>query len=136
MILGWCCDADICSDVELYQSIIICLQRNESLSVDARQELDLKIGVAFSRFQTRFFQGRYGDLVRHTKLCSILIYRFVQCLLLSRCDDAFDVCGNVGVRIQRFFHMDRAKLRAYVVVDIETAVPNGLVSTGPIVRPG
>lgn len=33
-----------------------------SEAVEARQELDLKIGVAFSRFQTRYFHGRYGDL--------------------------------------------------------------------------
>jgi DNA topoisomerase III len=36
--------------------------KNQSMSVEARQELDLKIGVSFSRFQTRYFQGRYGNL--------------------------------------------------------------------------
>ena len=33
---------------------------HEAAAVDARQELDLKVGVAFTRFQTRYFQGRYA----------------------------------------------------------------------------
>lgn len=50
--------------VEIRRALASLDKPNKSFSdaVEARQEVDLKIGVAFTRFQTVHFQGKFSDL--------------------------------------------------------------------------
>ncbi|OUM66028.1 hypothetical protein PIROE2DRAFT_6826 [Piromyces sp. E2] len=49
-------------DVKRAMANLVKPNENDAKAVDVRQELDLKIGCCFTRYQTKYFQGKYGNL--------------------------------------------------------------------------
>jgi len=102
-------------DIEKAMRTLGVPNRAEALSVDARQELDLKVGVAFTRFQTQRFGDRYAQLN-----ASLISYGPCQTPTLFFCVARHDA-------IQAFRPEAYWELRATVAGEVELLWDRGRV---------
>lgn len=65
-VLGRLLGARVTSDLHAAMTRLRPPDQRQSDAVEARIELDLRVGAAFTRFQTMALQQRFGQLADHT----------------------------------------------------------------------